>query len=86
METDGSLRLHMGPSPVPFLSQINLLQQPLDFFKTYFNYYYPPICAHVFPVDSFPQVSALKTCVHLSSHPYVPGGPSISFFLIWLIE
>jgi hypothetical protein len=37
-------------------------------------------------VPSFPQVSPLKHFVHLSSLPYVPYAPRISFFLIWSPE
>jgi hypothetical protein len=41
----------------------------------------PPIYAWVFQVVSFPQVSPLKPCMHLSSPPYVPHVLPISVFL-----
>jgi hypothetical protein len=39
--------------------------------------------AWVFQVVSFPQVSPLKPCMHLSSPPYVPQVLPISVFLTW---
>jgi hypothetical protein len=39
-------------------------------------WYYPPINAWVFKVDSFPQVSPPKTCIYVSSPPYVLHGPT----------
>jgi hypothetical protein len=37
-------------------------------------------------VVSFPQVSPLKPCMHLSSPPYVPHVPPISVFMTWSPE
>jgi hypothetical protein len=37
-------------------------------------------------VVSFPQVSSLKPCMHLSSPPYVPHVLPISVFLTWSPE
>jgi hypothetical protein len=37
-------------------------------------------------VVSFPQVSPLKLCMHLSSPPYVPHVLPISVFLTWSPE
>jgi hypothetical protein len=39
-------------------------------------WYYPPINAWVFKVDSFPQVSSPKPCIHVSSPPYVLHVPT----------
>ena len=47
-----------SPCPIP------LLDKPLQ--------YYPPICAWVFQVVSFPQDSPPKPCMHPFSTPYVP--------------
>jgi len=38
------------------------------------------------PSNSFPQISAPRSCMHLSCRPYVPHTPPISFFLIWSPE
>jgi hypothetical protein len=35
---------------------------------------------------SFPQVSPLKPCMHLSSSPYMPHVLPISVFLTWSPE
>ena len=44
--------------------------------------YYPPICAWVSRVVSFPQDSPPKPCICLSSPPYVLHSPLVSFFSI----
>jgi hypothetical protein len=51
--------VYMTPPPVPILRQINLVQAPIAIFEDSFEYY-PPIYAWVFPVVSFPHVSAPK--------------------------
>jgi len=38
-----------------------------------------PVC--IFQVTSFPQISPPKPYMHMSSFPYVPHSPPISFFL-----
>jgi hypothetical protein len=45
-------------------------------------YYYSSIYASVFQVVSFPQVSPLKPCMHLSSPRYVLQDLLISVFLV----
>ena len=42
------------------------------------SYYYPPIYACVFQVDSSPQVSPPKHCIRLSYPPYVLHASSIN--------
>ena len=44
--------------------------------------YYPPMYAWVSQVVSFPQVSAPKSCINLSSPPYGLHAPPISFFSV----
>ena len=53
---------------------------PLHFLKIHFNIILPstPRCFKW----SFPQVSPPKSCIHLSSLPYVLYAPLISFFSI----
>jgi len=72
--------IHNSSSPIHILSQINPVHSPhcnsLDLFQ-----YYLPICARVFKVASFPQVSPPKTCMPLSSPPYVLHVPPFSFSL-----
>ena len=53
---------------------------PSNLSKIHFNSILP-IYAWVFQVVSFPQVSPLKPCMHLSSSPYVPHVLPISVFL-----
>ena len=51
-----------------------------DFLGVYFNIN-PPIYTWVFQVVSFLQVSPTKSCMHLSSAPYVLHSPPLSLFL-----
>jgi hypothetical protein len=64
-------RIHKSSPPVPILSQIDPVHAlPSNLSQVHFNI--TPIYAWVFQVVSFPQVSPLKPCMHLSSPPYVP--------------
>jgi hypothetical protein len=75
-------RIHKSPPPVPILSQITPVHAPpSNLSKIHFNII--PIYAWVFQVVSFPQVSPLKPCMHLSSPPYVPHVLPISVFFTW---
>ena len=82
MEPKGSLPHWQVPAtctyPEPARSSpyphIPLLEEPSE--------YYPPICAWVSSVVSFPQVSPPKPCIRLSPPQYAPYAPPISFFLI----
>jgi hypothetical protein len=71
MEPEGSTPYSQEPVtrpyPEPDCSNLFLPIQPLEDPL----YYYPPIYAWVFQVISFPKVSPLKPCMHLSSLPYV---------------
>jgi len=67
------------PYPEPTTCSVHPLPLPEDP-----SSYYPPIYVWVSPVVSFPQVSPLESCAHLSPPPYAPHAPPISFFLILL--
>ena len=65
-----------------FLSWARLIQSmpPIPLLEDAFHLYF-----HLrlgLPSDSFPQVSAPRSCMHLSCLPYVRHAPPISFFLI----
>ena len=47
------------------------------------SWYYSPIYAWVFQVDSFPQISPPEPCIHLSSHPCMLHASPISFSVWW---
>jgi hypothetical protein len=72
MEPEGSSPYTQEPATCPYSEPYHSIRgpppptQPLD---DPFQYY-PPIYAWVFQVVSFPQVSPLKPCMHLSSPPY----------------
>jgi hypothetical protein len=80
-------RVHKSPPPVPILSHINSAHAPppIPLLEDPFEYY-PPIYVWVFQVVSFPQVSPPKSCMHLTSPPYVLHAQPPSFFLIWSPE
>ena len=72
-------RIYNSQAPDPILSQINPVQVPTShFLKTYLEYYHP-ICAWVFQVVSFPQVSPPKPCLYLYSPTYVLHALPTSF-------
>jgi hypothetical protein len=81
MEPEGSSPYIQEPAtcPCPEPDQF-ILRPPTQPLAGPFQYY-PPIYAWVFQVVSFPQVSPLKPCMHLSSPPYVPHVLPISVFL-----
>jgi hypothetical protein len=70
------------PPPVPILSQIDPVHNPIS----YFLKIDPPIYAWVFQVVYFPQVSPPELCVRLSSPPYALHVLPISFFSILSLE
>jgi len=65
-------RVHKSPTLDPFLTQIN----PVHVLLTDDTY------THFFQVASFPQVSPPNTYIHVSSPPYFPHVPPISFVLV----
>ena len=83
MEPKGSLPCLQGPvtCPYPELDQ-SIPRTPSHILKIHFNI----ICAWVFQMVSFPQVSPPKPCMHLSSRPYVLLIPSISYFSNWSLK
>ena len=76
------IAFHKCPTPVTILSQNKPVRAPTShFMKIRLN-----IIFHLslgLPIGSFSQVSPLKPCIRLSSHPYMQHVPPISFFLIW---
>ena len=58
---------------------------PSHFCNIHFNIILPSMTS-IFQVASFPQVSPLKPCMHLSSLPYVLRALLISVFLTWSPE
>ena len=74
-------RNHKCPPPVPILSQLDPVHTPTTrFLKIHLNIKLPP--TSVSQVVSFRQISPPKPCACLSSPPYAPHVPSISFFSI----
>jgi hypothetical protein len=79
-------RVYKLPPPVPILSQINPVHTPhLTSWRSILMGY-NSILAWIFQVASFPQFSAPKSCIYLSSPPYVLYVPPFSFFSIWSPE
>ena len=62
-------RIHKCPLLVPNLSQLDPVHTQHIPFPENPSLYYPPICAWIYPVVTFPQVSPTKPCIHLSSPP-----------------
>ena len=79
MEPEGSLQF-----PPPVLSWASSIQSkpPHPTFPEDPSQYYPLICAWVFQVVYFLQVSPPKPCICLSSPPYALHAPPISLFSI----
>ena len=78
-------RIHNILPPVPILSQIDSINGPNPVSRRSIVI----LLSHlhlVFSSGSFPQVSPLKPCMHLSSPPYVPHVLPISVFLTWSFE
>ena len=79
-------RIPKRPPPVPMLCQNNPVQaSPSHFLKIHFNIILPsmPRFSKLSPSLGSPHQ---KSCMHLSSPPYVPESPHISFFMIWSSE
>ena len=76
-------RIHKCPPPVlyPEPAQSTPCPIPLSENQSYY-YYYPQTYVWVFQVDSFPQVSPTKPCIHLSFPPYVLHARPSSLFSI----
>ena len=75
-------RIQNSPPPLPLLSQVNPVHahEPMSWRSILIL---SPIYAWVFKEElGFPS----KTCIHLSSLPYVPHALPISFFLVWSPE
>ena len=67
------------------MSQIDPVHAPIQPLEDP-PYYYPPLYASAFQEVSFPQISPIKSSMHLSSPPYVLHVMSISVFLTWSPE
>ena len=79
MKPEGSLLNSQQPATcvcpepnrsTPYPPPIPLLYNPF--------WWYPPIYSSVFQVVSFPQVSPLTPCIHLSCPPYVLHGMNLN--------
>ena len=85
MEPEGSLPHSQMPATCPYPEPARSSPYPHIPLPEVPSYY-PPIYAWVSQVVSFPQVSAPKHCIRLSSPPYSLHAPPISFFSILLPE
>jgi hypothetical protein len=73
-------RIHNSTTHVPIPSQTELIHASTHLSNI--GFYYPPIYAWTFQVESFLQVCPPKPCMHLSFPPYVLRPLPISVFLI----
>jgi hypothetical protein len=72
--------VHKSPRPVPALRQINSLYALPTDIKIHFNNILPH--PSQYSKRSLLQVCPSTPCIHLTSPPYVPRSPPISFFSI----
>ena len=82
MEPEGSLPHSQQHATYPYPGPDHVYALQTHVYESQF-YYYLPIYACLFQVDSFPQIYPPKPCVHLSS-PHTCYMPclSVSVFLI----
>jgi hypothetical protein len=77
--------IHKCPPPVPILSHTDAAHKPkYHFLKINLSIILPSTLES--QVDSFPQVSPPKPCIHLSFRPYGLHAPPISFVAILSLE
>jgi hypothetical protein len=81
MEPEGSSPYTQEPATCPYPEpDWSNLRPPPNLSKIHLNIILPSTPGSSKWVVSFPQVSPLKTCMHLSSPPYVPHVLPISVF------
>ena len=87
MEPEGSSPHSQVPATTPFPEPDQFSHYPHSPLPEDQLYYYPHIYARVFQVVSFPQVSSLKPCTHLSRPPtcYMPAHLILLDFIILMI-
>ena len=86
MEPEGSLPHSQMSNTCPYPEQARSNPYPHIPLSEESSSYYPPIYVLVSQVASFPQVSSPKSCIRLSSPPYMLHVSPISFFSILLPE
>src|SRR5215469_12454040 len=81
MEPESSLPYSQVPATCPYPEPTPSSLHPLPLLKIHLNIILPSTSG-VSPMVSFPQVSPLEPCTHLSPPTYAPHAPPISFFSI----